>query len=88
MGLGNLVAICDAPVFGKNTGSDIQGVASNTFVLHARFNWQELRSFPKDSVFFPGCACARGAMIAPRGRFLRWEGPRPFGLRFGVIFAG
>ena len=88
MGLGNTVTICDAPVFGKNTCVDIQGVGWTTFRLQPGHDRHGPRSFPKDSVFFPGCACARGAMIAPRGRFMRWEGRRRSGLRFGMILAG
>ncbi len=37
---------------------------------------------------FPRCACARRAMTAWRGRFLRWDGPKALALRFGMTFAG
>ncbi len=85
--LGNPAPNCDAPRVRKNTCVDIQGLACNTSVLHAGFNHHGLRSFPKGSAFFPGCACARRAMAARRGRFMRWDGLKPLALRFGMIFA-
>ena len=62
--LGNLVPNCDAPRVRKNTCVNIQGVACNTFRLQPGLNRHGLRSFPKDSAVFPGCACARRAVIA------------------------
>ena len=40
-------------------------------VLQAGFNRHRRRSSPKDSAFFPGCACARRGMIARCVRFAR-----------------
>ena len=88
MVLGNPIPNCDAPRVRKNTCVNIQGFACNTSGLQPGLNRHGLRSFPKDSAVFPGCACARRAVIAPHGRFLRWDGLKVLALRFGMIFAG